>query len=219
MGEAWSGDQIEDTQLLRRQVARRCIFGVDMNPMAVELARLSLWIHTFVPGLPLSLLDHNLVRGNSLVGIASFEEASELFQAEGGDLFAFVASERLGAVREPLKRLARLTDANDAEIREARDLWARMRRALHRDEALFTLLAASRTNSEIRDAIAQGQVATGPDKADDIFQAQLLDKGREALGSLDALHFPLTFPHVFLGVEGRIRRDRRQSALGGGDTC
>ncbi len=92
LGPDWSGDPIEDIQLLRRQVARRCIFGVDMNPMAVELARLSLWIHTFVPGLPLSLLDHNLIQGNSLVGITSFEEASELFQAESGNLFSLVAA-------------------------------------------------------------------------------------------------------------------------------
>ena len=199
LGPDWSGDPIEDIQLLRRQVARRCIFGVDMNPMAVELARLSLWIHTFVPGLPLSLLDHNLIRGNSLVGIASFEEASELFQTESGDLFSFVASERLGAVREPLERLARLTDANDAEIREARDLYARMRRTIGPERELFTLLAASRTNSGIHEAIAEGRVATVLDDPGDIFRAQLMDKGREELKGLDVLHFALAFPHVFLG--------------------
>ena len=200
LGPDWSGDPIEDIQLLRRQVARRCIFGVDMNPMAVELARLSLWIHTFVPGLPLSLLDHNLVRGNSLVGIASFEEASELFQTESGDLFAFVASERLGAVREPLERLARLTDANDAEIREARELHAGMRRTIEPERELFTLLAASRTSGVIREAIAEGRVATALDDPGNIFRAQLMDMGQEELKGLDVLHFALAFPHVFLGA-------------------
>ncbi len=199
LGEEWSGDPIEDTQLLRRQVARRCIFGVDMNPMAVELARLSLWIHTFVPGLPLSLLDHNLAKGNSLVGIATFEEASELFQAESGELFAFVAGERLEAVREPLEKLALLTDASDAEIREARELYERMRRETRMEAELFTLLTASRTNSGIREAITQGQVATRPDEQGDTFQAQLMEKGHKELKGLDVLHFPLAFPHVFLG--------------------
>ena len=52
---------IEDGQLLRRQIARRCIYGVDLNPTAVNLARLAIWIHTFVPGLPLSFLDRTLV--------------------------------------------------------------------------------------------------------------------------------------------------------------
>ena len=199
LGEEWSGDPIEDTQLLRRQVARRCIFGVDMNPMAVELARLSLWIHTFVPGLPLSLLDHNLAQGNSLVGIATFEEASELFQAESGELFAFVAGERLEAVRGPLEKLARLTDVNDAEIREARELYARMRQTIQPEQELFTLLTASRTNSGIREAMTQGQVATRPDEQGDTFQAQLMEKGHRELKGLDVLHFPLAFPHVFLG--------------------
>ena len=202
LGPDWSEDGIEDTQLLRRQVARRCIFGVDMNPMAVELARLSLWIHTFVPGLPLSLLDHTLVQGNSLVGIASFEEASELFQTESGDLFSFVAGVRLGAVREPLERLARLTDANDAEIREARGLYAGMRRTIGPERELFTLLAASRTNNDIREAIADGSVATHLDDPGDIFRAQLMDKGRVELEGLDVLHFALAFPHVFLGGRG-----------------
>lgn len=66
--------EIEDTQLLRRLIARRCICGVDLDPTAVQLARLSICIHTFVPGLPLSLLDHSLVRGNSLVGIGRLDE-------------------------------------------------------------------------------------------------------------------------------------------------
>ena len=42
-------------------IARRCIYGVDLNAITVQLARLSIWIHTRV-GLPLSLLDYNLVR-------------------------------------------------------------------------------------------------------------------------------------------------------------
>jgi len=55
--------EIERDQLLRRQVARRCIYGVDLNDEATLLARLSLWIHTFVPGLPLTFLDYNLQTG------------------------------------------------------------------------------------------------------------------------------------------------------------
>ena len=60
--------EVDDGALLRRQVARRCIYGVDINPVAVELARLAVWIHTFVPGLPLSFLDHNLVVVDTEVG-------------------------------------------------------------------------------------------------------------------------------------------------------
>jgi hypothetical protein len=57
-----------DRALLRRQIASRCLFGVDLNPMAVQLARLSLWLATLSASKPLSFLDHHLVTGNSLIG-------------------------------------------------------------------------------------------------------------------------------------------------------
>ena len=57
--------------LLRREIAVRCLFGVDLNPMAVQLARLSLWLATLAADKPLSFLDHHLVAGNSLVGAST----------------------------------------------------------------------------------------------------------------------------------------------------
>ena len=52
-------------RLLKRVVLKRSIYGVDLNPMAVELAKLALWLDAFVPGLPLSYLDHNLRAGTA----------------------------------------------------------------------------------------------------------------------------------------------------------
>ena len=57
-----------DRVALRREIASRCLFGVDLNPMAVQLARLSLWLATLAADKPLSFLDHHLVAGHSLVG-------------------------------------------------------------------------------------------------------------------------------------------------------
>lgn len=54
--------------LCRRLVAVHCLYGVDLNPLAVELARLSLWLESYAEGLPLTFLDHRLLRGNSLTG-------------------------------------------------------------------------------------------------------------------------------------------------------
>ncbi len=58
----------EDIRWARREVVERCIFGVDLNPMAVELAKLSLWLYTVAKGKPLNFLDHHLKLGNSLIG-------------------------------------------------------------------------------------------------------------------------------------------------------
>src|SRR6185295_6462000 len=57
-----------DRAVMRRTIAERCLYGVDMNPMAVQLARLSLWLATLASDKPLSFLDHHLVAGHSLVG-------------------------------------------------------------------------------------------------------------------------------------------------------
>jgi len=57
-----------DRAAIRRSVAERCLYGVDLNPMAVQLARLSLWLTTLAGDRPLSFLDHRLHVGNSLLG-------------------------------------------------------------------------------------------------------------------------------------------------------
>ncbi|WP_104783818.1 MULTISPECIES: Eco57I restriction-modification methylase domain-containing protein [Streptomyces] len=58
----------EATRTALRDVIGRCIYGVDLNPMAVELAKVSLWIESLEPGKPLGFLDSHLRHGNGLVG-------------------------------------------------------------------------------------------------------------------------------------------------------
>ena len=68
-GGCYPGDIGEpERAAIRRTVAERCLYGVDLNPMAVQLARLSLWLATLARGRPLSFLDHRLHTGNSLLG-------------------------------------------------------------------------------------------------------------------------------------------------------
>ena len=60
--------KLTEVNLIKRMVMKRCIYGVDLNEMAVELAKLSLWLDSFTLGAPLSFLDHHLKCGNSLIG-------------------------------------------------------------------------------------------------------------------------------------------------------
>jgi hypothetical protein len=64
---------IPDLSDVKRTVAERCIYGVDLNPLATELAKVSLWLETVASDKPLSFLDHHLQCGNSLIG-AHFED-------------------------------------------------------------------------------------------------------------------------------------------------
>lgn len=73
---------------LRRHVVERCIYGVDINPMAVELAKLSLWINTMNEKLPFTFLDHKIKVGNGIVGtwFDQFKHYPILaWNREGGD--------------------------------------------------------------------------------------------------------------------------------------
>lgn len=183
--------EIEDTQLLRRLIARRCIYGVDLNPTAVQLARLSIWIHTFVPGLPLSLLDHGLVRGNSLVGIGLLQELAERIDG----FFQFDAAYLLGDTRAPLQRLARLADATPADLQRARRAMGEARRAAEPTRALCDMVSAARLDgveklnldlsrwSEIRERLPGSKDHKAAVKS---------------LGALNSFHFPVAFPEVFL---------------------
>jgi hypothetical protein len=64
--------------IARRLVAERCLYGVDLNPLAVELAKLSIWLVTMAKGRPFAFLDHNLRCGDSLLGIHRLDQLTKL---------------------------------------------------------------------------------------------------------------------------------------------
>ena len=67
-------DQAERVLIARRLIASRCLYGVDINPMAVELAKLSLWLVTMMRNRPFSFLDHALKCGDSLLGVSQLKQ-------------------------------------------------------------------------------------------------------------------------------------------------
>ncbi|WP_243295919.1 Eco57I restriction-modification methylase domain-containing protein [Geothrix mesophila] len=71
-------DPEERVILARRLVAERCLYGVDINPMAVELAKLSIWLVTLAKGRPFGFLDHNLRCGDSLLGTHHLDQITDL---------------------------------------------------------------------------------------------------------------------------------------------
>lgn len=73
-GEPLRTEDVERVILARRLVAERCLYGVDLNPLAVELAKLSIWLVTLAKGRPFGFLDHNLRSGDSLLGVTSLEQ-------------------------------------------------------------------------------------------------------------------------------------------------
>lgn len=124
-----SPDRLEPTQLLQRVVMKRCIYGVDLNQMAVELAKVSLWLHSFTVGAPLSFLDHHLRCGNSLIGTTA-KEAEANMKNEDKDQFdrvqlQLLTSPFVGLLRaaEIMRGVSILSDATLAEVEQSEKLF------------------------------------------------------------------------------------------------
>src|SRR5262245_7048974 len=91
-------DRLTRVSLLKRAVLKRCVYGVDLNPMAVELAKVSLWLDAFTLGAPLSFLDHHLKHGNSLIGARVKDVQDYLDSGEQTQLDMFAGSKFAGVM-------------------------------------------------------------------------------------------------------------------------
>ena len=196
LGEFAARETIEDSRLLRRLIARRCIYGVDLNGLSVQLARLAIWIHTFVPGLPLSFLDHNLAHGNSLVGIGNLDDIKDALGDSEKTLFPIDTESLLGASKRALHRLANSNDATLRDIDAARMANLEARRAIANTEDLCDLIVARQ--------ISSGTKSVGllfddwEDQPDDPDRIASVAEAKGHLKGLGTLHFPIAFPEVFL---------------------
>jgi len=212
-----------DRAAARRLVAERCLYGVDLNPMAVQLARLSLWLATLAADRPLTFLDHHLRTGDSLAGAwlvqlrgsprrrpagaAGTGPLFPIFEAAGDALRAAVPirfqlamqADTIEAVRAK-ERALRALEARDSALtrwKRIADAWCAPWFRGSRDEAVppsaFTALA---------DAILAG---SGPLPA---HAADLLLARAEAIAQARRLfHWELEFPEVFFDERGVRRRD------------
>ena len=113
--------QLTDQSIIRRMVLKRCIYGADKNPLTVELAKVSLWLHSFTVGAPLSFLDHHLRSGDSLVGLRVMEATAELNRL--GGLFASSAITGAEAATDGMERIEEMSDADIAEVRQSATLF------------------------------------------------------------------------------------------------
>ena len=107
--------QLTDQAIIRRMVLKRCIYGVDKNPLTVELAKVSLWLHSFTVGAPLSFLDHHLRSGDSLIGLRVGEAIREL-QRLGG-IFTGSAIAGAEAATDGMLLIEEMSDADVSEVR------------------------------------------------------------------------------------------------------
>ena len=121
----WQVDRarLDDRHIVKRMVLKRCIYGVDKNPMAVELAKLSLWLHSFTVGAPLSFLDHHLRCGDSLFGL-SVRAGMDRAKAHGAGPLLNAPAQAVLAAANAVQAVEALADAELAEVERSARTWA-----------------------------------------------------------------------------------------------
>ncbi|WP_166398170.1 Eco57I restriction-modification methylase domain-containing protein [Rubrobacter marinus] len=210
-------DAEAELQFWKRRVAQSCVYGVDLNPLAVELAKLSLWLATVARDRPLSFLDHHLRCGNSLVGAdvsvlapvggkggrkkAKKVDDAQLSMLED-DAFRRSVSTAVGSMW-----LIEESPADTAEeVKEQEKLYARLRESLTRRYArLADLSTATSFGVEVDGSMwrpladyASGRVAYAPPRFD-----EWLDAAGSAARERRFFHWELEFPEVFFDRQGR----------------
>ena len=212
----WAVDpaQLDDRHIVRRMVLKRCVHGVDKNPMAVELAKVSLWLHTFTVGAPLSFLDHHLRCGDSLFG-AWVLGAVEKAKRQGGSLFLQGPVNRATRSAASMQIIEGLTDAEIAEAHRSADVFAEVAEMTAPLNAFLSLLLAfDWMDNRVRDdrsavyAWLEGKYGDPIDIAEgkttilgeaDFAErfSGLLDRARQIIAEERFLHWQVAFPGVW----------------------
>jgi hypothetical protein len=181
----------------RRLVAQRCLYGVDHNPVAVDLAKMSLWLVTLAKDHALTFVDHALRHGDSLVGLSRRQIEAFQWDPSGAVLRGL-------HVREPLERVAelrrRIREAGESVSDwELRDLW---------DEARFELGKVRLVGDLVLAAFFEGDNPTERESnrvgyASAVVSGEAeqhrgrIEEWRHADPPLAPFHWEIEFPEVF----------------------
>jgi len=213
--------RLTDINLLKRHVLKRCIYGVDLNPMAVELAKVSLWLDCFTLGAPLSFLDHHLKCGNSLIGTTVQEVEAELaVQKKGfhGDLFGGPFQGLLASTSTMLE-IARSPDAtveqaersrglfkdferSQAPYKAALDIWVSRHFGNDRAHEYLTLVGR-----DFVEEIRSGGKGLSPPYREVIARAAALGEQKRFF------HWDLEFPEAFVDLERNTWKPRERQGF------
>jgi hypothetical protein len=213
----------QDRAGFRRVVAQRCLFGVDINPMAVQLGRLSLWLATLSADRPLTFLDHHLRTGNSLSGASLADVARQppssrgsrvraarlpLFEGDAADAaIGATISTRMSIATEPgdtleqvhgKERLMATLAGHNAPLdrwKRAADLWCAG--WFQEDPPLGAKVHGPMFGALLDDLL--GRRAVLPEHV----SAPLLDRARAAAERERFFHWTLEFPEVFFDATGQ----------------
>jgi hypothetical protein len=205
-------EQLDDKHIVRRMILKRCVYGVDKNPMAVELAKVSLWLHTFTVGAPLSFLDHHLRCGDSLFGEWVGRLQGEL--NERGVLFSHNTVIKAQNAAAGMLQIEQLTDADISEVKKSASMFEGVEEATAPLNSFLQLYHAFKwIASSVNDKvavdgwlfgdygdpyqIAEGKIQVQKDTIQTNQFKELLTKARNLIDEERFLNWEVAFPGVW----------------------
>ncbi|MDI4654927.1 Eco57I restriction-modification methylase domain-containing protein [Xanthobacter autotrophicus] len=233
----WAIDeaQLDDRHIVRRMVLKRCIYGVDKNPMAVELAKVALWLHTFTVGAPLSFVDHHLRAGDSLFGLWVRDAIDKAAAWGGGELLYVKELKEAQSAAAAMQLIERAVDVEIAEAHQSAATFFGIKAQVAPLDAFVSLLHAldwldlkAREDKAAVRAWLDGQfgnpidIATGRaqpllDRArreeGERFSA-ILERARGLIAEERFLNWQIAFPGVWSNWEKREREGGFDAVVG-----
>lgn len=206
-----------DEQHIRREIAKECIYGVDLNGMAVELAKLSMWLETLAADRPLAFLDHHFKQGNSLVG-SDIEDIEELESDANDDDVQYSLAE-FGATREgTIERLMDIYSEFLAIENETVEDVHEMKRKyaeIEQDELRTRLVAMANVHTAERFGLnvpggayeRMAKALENDEEWESVVDTDWFASAQTEAESNDFFHWKLAFPEAYYDEEGSLRDD------------
>ena len=193
-----------------RIVAERCLYGVDKNPLAVEMAKLSLWLLTLAKYKPFTFLDHAIRCGDSLVGLSSIDQLLRFSSTENAKVRPMFEQQRqqiekrVDAVKLLRKQIETLPSNTPQDIERKAKMFENVldqtKRLTYAADMLLAATWEAKNVSELESAL-NGMLAEVEYKFKDLPTEQLEEEAKERFrkaGIASRFHWPLEFPEVFV---------------------
>ncbi|ELD6871792.1 class I SAM-dependent DNA methyltransferase, partial [Campylobacter jejuni] len=114
--------ELDESDVLKRLLLKRIIYGVDLNPFSIELTKLSLWIDSFIFGTPLSFIEHHIKCGNALIN-SNLSDFKDLIKQNSSNLFTNSITQEFEILQEVFEKLDNLKDTNEEQIKQSKQIY------------------------------------------------------------------------------------------------
>ena len=201
-----TGEETEEAvQALKRTVAERCLYGVDLNLLATELAKLSLWLHTVAKGKPLSFLDHHLRTGNSLIGARVKDlERPPSGKAHEIGLWESKLVQDLAKAIGYLNFIKASASASRSDIEEKKQRWELVNAWIGKYKQAADVWLSSYFGNTVSDEDFQQVLqAAASSHMDEVANSSTMRRAEEIAAKKRFFHWELEFPDVFFDRFGR----------------